>query len=195
MYLAGRESQAQTLQGDPGLTTVWAGQKKMSSLNTSEYSKHVEYPEGRVLLSFQADPAKIAEGSRGTSITREPPPLGTYRKKGTSLIRNGLLLGPYSRPMPRTLRWPWGGEALAYERMSSVFASWLDQTSRLYRDASPIMAVGGDTWDLKSYSLGLMLCLLLHLVHKCSRFCGAPKWVIPSPRLGARRQRESVAFL
>ena len=27
----------------------------------------------------------------------------TYR--GSSLIRNCLLLGPYSRPMPRTLRW------------------------------------------------------------------------------------------
>ena len=29
--------------------------------------------------------------------------------RGTSLIRNCLLLGPYSKPMPRALRKSWGG--------------------------------------------------------------------------------------
>jgi hypothetical protein len=29
--------------------------------------------------------------------------------RGTSLIRNNLPLGPYSRPMPRALRWSAGG--------------------------------------------------------------------------------------
>ena len=41
------------------------------------------------------------------------PPLGTggagYR--GTSLIRNRLLLGPYSSPVPWGLGWSWGGGA------------------------------------------------------------------------------------
>ena len=32
--------------------------------------------------------------------------LSTYR--GTSLIRNCHSLGPYSRPIPRALRWSWG---------------------------------------------------------------------------------------
>ena len=29
--------------------------------------------------------------------------------RGTSLIRNSLFLGPYTRPMPMTLRWSKGG--------------------------------------------------------------------------------------
>jgi len=29
--------------------------------------------------------------------------------RGTSLIRNCLILGPYSRTMPMALRWSWGG--------------------------------------------------------------------------------------
>ena len=29
--------------------------------------------------------------------------------RGTSLIRNSPLLGPYSRTVPRALWWPWGG--------------------------------------------------------------------------------------
>ena len=29
--------------------------------------------------------------------------------RGTSLIRNFLLLGPYSRPLPGALRWSYGG--------------------------------------------------------------------------------------
>ena len=29
--------------------------------------------------------------------------------RGTSLIRNSAPLGPYSRIMPRTLGWSWGG--------------------------------------------------------------------------------------
>ena len=37
----------------------------------------------------------------------ERKPLTPYR--GTSLIRNHPPLGPYSRPVPRVLRWFWGG--------------------------------------------------------------------------------------
>ena len=39
--------------------------------------------------------------------TRTTPRGVCYR--GTSLVRNSALLGPYSRPMPGTLRWSWGG--------------------------------------------------------------------------------------
>ena len=31
-----------------------------------------------------------------------------YEYRGTSLIRNRALLGPYSRTMSRALRWHWG---------------------------------------------------------------------------------------
>ena len=34
--------------------------------------------------------------------------LGPYHYRGTSLMRNFLLLGAYSRPMPRALRWSYG---------------------------------------------------------------------------------------
>jgi len=33
------------------------------------------------------------------------------QRMGTSLIRKRLLLGPYSRPVPRALWWSWGGGA------------------------------------------------------------------------------------
>ena len=33
----------------------------------------------------------------------------TIRTHPGSLIRNGAPLGPYSRTMPRALRWSWGG--------------------------------------------------------------------------------------
>ena len=36
------------------------------------------------------------------------PPL---RYRGTSLVRNSAPRGPYSRTVPRALRWPWGGGA------------------------------------------------------------------------------------
>ena len=35
--------------------------------------------------------------------------------RGTSLIKNCPLLGPYSRPVPRALWWSWGGVAISYE--------------------------------------------------------------------------------
>ena len=34
--------------------------------------------------------------------------------RGTSLIRNVLLLAPYSRPMPRALRWSYGGRGSSF---------------------------------------------------------------------------------
>ena len=39
--------------------------------------------------------------------------------RGTSLIRNSLLLGPYTRTMPRALRWSYGGGG-SYERGTPV---------------------------------------------------------------------------
>ena len=36
--------------------------------------------------------------------------------RGTSFIRNDLLLGPYSRTIPRVLWWSLGGGAVLYER-------------------------------------------------------------------------------
>ena len=48
----------------------------------------------------------------------QPQPPNPYRV--TSLIRNCLLLGPYSRPMSRTLRRSLGGGAIFDERGSSV---------------------------------------------------------------------------
>ena len=35
--------------------------------------------------------------------------MGSRSYSGTSLIRNRFLLGPYSRTMPRALRWSWVG--------------------------------------------------------------------------------------
>ena len=40
--------------------------------------------------------------------------------RGASLIRNCFLLGPYSRPMPRTL-WSGEGEGVSYERGAPLF--------------------------------------------------------------------------
>ena len=40
---------------------------------------------------------------------RVPERGGSQRYRGTSLIRNRLLLGPYSRTMPRTIQWTQGG--------------------------------------------------------------------------------------
>jgi len=40
--------------------------------------------------------------------------------RGTSLIRNTPLLGPYSRTIPRVLWWCQGGEAVSYERGAPV---------------------------------------------------------------------------
>jgi len=40
--------------------------------------------------------------------------------RGTSLIRKRLLLGPYSRHMPRALWWSLGGGAVSHERGTPV---------------------------------------------------------------------------
>ena len=40
--------------------------------------------------------------------------------RGTSLIKNSAPLGPYSRTVPRALRWSWGGGAVSYERGTPV---------------------------------------------------------------------------
>ena len=40
--------------------------------------------------------------------------------RGTSLVRNCLLLGPYCRAMPGALRWSEGGGAVSYERGTPV---------------------------------------------------------------------------
>ena len=73
-YLAGGESQEQTLQGHPGLATVWAGKEKRSSLNKSKCSAYLEYPEGLVLLPFQADSTRTVSHYRGTRSQEVAPP-------------------------------------------------------------------------------------------------------------------------
>ena len=45
--------------------------------------------------------------------------IGT-RYRGSLLIRNSALLGPYSRNVPRALWWSQGGGAVSYERGTSV---------------------------------------------------------------------------
>ena len=61
---------------------------------------HILYPVSAALTSiFRMD-------SNSTSYHKHDTHSG-YR--GTSLIRNCLLIGPYSRPMPRALRKSWGG--------------------------------------------------------------------------------------
>ena len=40
--------------------------------------------------------------------------------RGTSLIRNTPLLGPYSRTIPGVLWWSWGGGAVSCERDTPV---------------------------------------------------------------------------
>ena len=47
--------------------------------------------------------------------------LSLYR--GTSLVRNCLLLGPHNRPLPRALRCSWGGGAVSDERGTPVSGS------------------------------------------------------------------------
>ena len=42
------------------------------------------------------------------------------RYRGTSLIRNDALLGPYSRTMPVALWWSEGGGAVSFERGTPV---------------------------------------------------------------------------
>ena len=42
-----------------------------------------------------------------TGLPKLFPNVDLYR--GTSLIRNNPLLGPYSRSMSRAIWWPWGG--------------------------------------------------------------------------------------
>ena len=42
--------------------------------------------------------------------------LRSHGYRGISPIRNRLPLGPYSRPIPRSLRWSQGGGVVTYER-------------------------------------------------------------------------------
>ena len=69
----------------------------VSSSYTKVYS--VKYDSGSV-------PEESILSPRGTS-PENPEPNSLYR--GTSLIRNTPLLGPYSRTKPRVLWWSWGG--------------------------------------------------------------------------------------
>ena len=80
---------------------------------------HLAHPEGCAALRIvpsRASPHAYAghEGSLLTPISVRSRASavcsgrgGSYR--GTSLIRNSFLLGPYSRPMPRVLWWSYGG--------------------------------------------------------------------------------------
>ena len=59
--------------------------------------------------------------------TSETTPVTQYRKRvsgwlyrGTSLIRNTPLLGPYSKTIPRGKWWSWGGGAVSHERGTPV---------------------------------------------------------------------------
>jgi len=59
-----------------------------------------------------------------TTCSVVPSSLGSSTIKGSgyrgiSLIRNCLLLGTYSRPVPRALGWSWGG-GVSYERGTPV---------------------------------------------------------------------------
>ena len=59
-------------------------------------------------------------GDRGRSRVTSPctSALATYR--GTSRIRNRVLIGPYSRTMPKALRWYYGGPGGGLFLMSEV---------------------------------------------------------------------------
>ena len=46
--------------------------------------------------------------------------LPTAPCRGTSLVRNCLLLGPYSMTMPKALWWPWAPQALSWPRDTSL---------------------------------------------------------------------------
>ena len=50
-------------------------------------------------------------------------PADQHSYRGTSLIKNHPLLGPYSRPMPRTLRWSYGG-GLFFMSEVPLYARW-----------------------------------------------------------------------
>jgi len=64
----------------------------------------------RILVTFRTNPGpgekKDAPVPRAGGYCWQMP----YAHRGTLLIRNSALLGPYSRTMHETLRWSWGGE-------------------------------------------------------------------------------------
>ena len=49
--------------------------------------------------------------------------------RGSSLIRDCLILGPYIRPMPRALRKPWGGGSFSRARYPCVVHTAWDVTT------------------------------------------------------------------
>ena len=58
--------------------------------------------------------------------------------RGTSLIRNCLLLGSYSRPMPRTLQWSSGGRWFLTSEVQGLLAHKATQ----YKDTHRRMRCG-----------------------------------------------------
>jgi len=52
--------------------------------------------------------------------------------RGTSLIINVLRLGPYSRPMPRALRWSYGGGQLLMSEVTLHTCGGLCGCAQLY---------------------------------------------------------------
>ena len=51
----------------------------------------------------------VGGGAPPPLANRLSPSRGPQPYRVTSLIRNRLLLGPYSRTMPRVIQWTWGG--------------------------------------------------------------------------------------
>ena len=92
----------------------------LSSLELSD--TQVYEPQIRALLGTAAHFCPSSHTRHATDYRQQyihtPTPAPASRTdcrhhyRGPSLIRNSAPLGPYIRPMPRALWWPWGGGRL-----------------------------------------------------------------------------------
>jgi len=104
------------------------------SIDRNQYGHH-QQPEANYLPRFGPQLISLGYGSHHiasdtmqsfrevNALETGPLPRGGHRGhhyRGTSLIRNTPLLGPYSRTIPRVLGWFWGGGAVSYERGTPV---------------------------------------------------------------------------
>ena len=86
--------------------------KLMSSICTTTQSvswRKCGQPQCAVSWNINCLPTHRSPPFQNTALPHlsDPSPPKGYR--GASLIRNRLLLGPYSSPVPRGLGWSWGG--------------------------------------------------------------------------------------
>jgi len=89
-------------------------------VSASDHAKSQEelVSDDLTLFSYEA-----FSDERDTPVGGRPLMSEEALYRGTSLIRNRLLLGPYSRTMPRVIQWTYGGGAVSYQRGTPEVAS------------------------------------------------------------------------